>query len=105
MLKRYVKGQNNSWAVRMAYAMYKQDRYSVTPTKSKVRNIGFGADATHCKGENTYNMDLDQSQQYDFDFTRELSPDEQIVKQLQNQFSIKNKLINKLKSYSYGIGR
>lgn len=98
MLKYYIKGRNNSWAIRWSYSMYKQNKYSVYPKVSKIQNIGFGKDATHCSGVNIYKTTLDKTLKCDFDFTDEITPNIQIVKEFKYQYSYTNKLIKKIMS-------
>lgn len=95
MLKHYMEGKNNSWAIRWSYAMYKQDKYCVYPKVSKIQNIGFGENATHCSGINIYQTTLDKTLKCNFDFTDEIIPDIQIVKEFKYQYSYRNKLIKK----------
>lgn len=49
MLRDYMEGRNNSWAIRFCYSQHLQGRYSVHPFESLVANEGFGADATNCQ--------------------------------------------------------
>lgn len=95
MLKSYMKGKNNSWAIRWSYAMYKQDKYCIYPKVSKVQNIGFGEGATHCSGVNIYKTTLDETSECNFNFTDEIIPNVQIAKEFKYQFSYRNKLIKK----------
>lgn len=54
MLRDWRRGRNQSWAIRFAWAMFRQGRYAVTPLRSLTLNEGFGADATNCRAENRY---------------------------------------------------
>lgn len=99
MLKHYKQRKNNSWAIRWAYAMFKEDKYSIYPKVSKVQNIGFGVDATHCDGVNIYKSNLDQSASCNFDFTDEIVPDKQLIDEFKYQYSYQNKLIKKTYEY------
>lgn len=47
MLELQMLGKINSWAIRWCYSQFKQEKYTVYPVNSKIRNIGFGEDATH----------------------------------------------------------
>lgn len=58
MLRGWKYGRNNSWFIRFNYSMHKQNRFSVAPIKSLVRNDGFGVDATNCKSYNRYKIDF-----------------------------------------------
>lgn len=42
------------WAVKFAYAMFRQRAFQVSPIYSLVRNEGFGADSTNCNSYNHY---------------------------------------------------
>ena len=99
MLKNYFEGKNNSWAIRWTYNMWKQGKYCVYPTKSKIQNIGFGENATHCKGINIYKTLLDDINECDFNFLNKILVDEKIVKEFAYQYSYRNKLIKKIWEY------
>lgn len=49
MLKRYMEGRNNSWAIRFCYAQFKNKAYSLHPFRSLVVNDGYGEGATNCR--------------------------------------------------------
>ncbi len=49
MLRDYMAGRNNSWAIRFCYAQHRLGLWSVHPFKSLVANEGYGLDATNCK--------------------------------------------------------
>jgi hypothetical protein len=108
MLRHYMQKKNNSWAIRWAYAMFKEGKYSIYPKVSKVQNIGFGEDATHCDGTDIYQTILDTSTQCNFDFVDKIVPDQQIIEEFKYQYSYKNKLIKKtyeyMKKYAWVIG-
>jgi hypothetical protein len=93
MLKHQQDGKNNSWAIRWAYAMYKKDKFCIYPKVSKVQNMGFGKDATHCTGVNIYKTILDSDNKKQFIFTDEKNPDHIISKEFRYQYSYRNKFI------------
>lgn len=105
MLRHYMEGKNDSWAIRWSYAMHKRDAKSVHPRISKVQNIGFGDDATHCKGVNIYKTVLDQSDASTFDLTTDEAVDPQIAKAFRYQFSYTNKAIKRVQEYAKGVFR
>lgn len=47
MLELQMLGKINSWAIRWCYSQFKQKKYTIYPVVSKIKNIGFGEDATH----------------------------------------------------------
>jgi hypothetical protein len=99
MLKHYMQKKNNSWAIRWAYTMFKEGKYCMYPRVSKVQNIGFGEDATHCDGIHIYKSTLDESTSCDFDFLDEIMLNDEIVTEFKYQYSYRNKLMKK--SYKY----
>lgn len=91
MLSHYKAGKNNSWAIRWAYSMSKQDKYCIYPKLSKIQNIGFGDNATHCTGDHIHQTTLDDSTNTQFRF-----PKNPIIhKQLLNEFRYQNSYLNK----------
>lgn len=49
MLKGYMEGKNNSWAIRFCYHQFKKEMYSIHPFKSLVQNEGYGEEASNCQ--------------------------------------------------------
>jgi hypothetical protein len=99
MLKHYFEGKNNSWAIRWSYNMWRQKKYCVYPTVSKIQNIGFGENATHCKSINIYRTNLDKSNKCLFNFATSDYYNDQIEKEFRFQYSYINKFFKKLISY------
>jgi hypothetical protein len=96
MLKHYMRGQNNSWAIRWAYAMYKVQKYTIYPKVTKVENIGFGDEATHCNGVNIYESKMDISKSCEFDFINHLVPNKTIINEFRDQYTFYSKLKKKI---------
>lgn len=48
MLRKQIKGLNNSWAIRWNASLYLKDCYSLNVGKSLVQNIGFDGTGTNC---------------------------------------------------------
>ncbi len=53
MLKKQIKGKNNSWAIRWYISAFLKDMLCLYPGKSYVLNIGFDKNASHTKGDGT----------------------------------------------------
>jgi hypothetical protein len=68
MLKDSISGVNNSWYVRWVFNHFINKKLSVYPATSKVRNIGFINEGTHCVGINTYKEEIDIKHNVDFSF-------------------------------------
>jgi len=54
MLNSSLEGKNNSWYVRWVFNHFSNNTSAVFPVSSKVKNIGFNSDGTHCDEINVY---------------------------------------------------
>ena len=99
MLIHCIEGKNHSWAIRWSYTMYKLDKYCFYPKISKVQNVGFGEDATNCKGIDIYQTDLDNSDNCNFKFNKNIEVNHKITKEFAYIFSYTNKAIKRMKNY------
>ena len=97
MLKNYLRGKNNSWAIRACYHQYEHNLLTIAPKLSKVNNIGFGTDATHTNNYNRYDQTLDSSLQLSFDFRNEINLNKKIVREYKNKFSLFTRIKSKIK--------
>ena len=68
MLRRQVKGENDSWAIRWNASLFLADILSANAGKSLVQNIGFDGPGTHSGNKNIYITDL-----YEGEFATEVS--------------------------------
>lgn len=97
MLKQQQERSINSWAIRYSYHQHKHDLWSVFPMVSKVRNIGFNADATHTKGRfNRFDITLDESGKTDFMYLKDVLINKGIIKQFRAVNSLKNRIKYKI---------
>lgn len=101
MLKHCMEGKNHSWAIRWSYTMYKLDKYCFYPKISKIQNVGFGTDATNCKGINIYQTNLDNSENCNFKFNKNIELNHKITKEFAYIFSYTNKAIKRIKNYIF----
>lgn len=62
MLRRQVKGQNDSWAIRWNASLFLNDKLSVNAGKSLVRNIGFDGSGTHSSNQDIFATNLHQGE-------------------------------------------
>jgi hypothetical protein len=58
MLDSQMRGKIDSWAIRWCYTQSKLNKYSIYPTKSKVKNIGLDGSGTHSGKENKFDVKL-----------------------------------------------
>ncbi|MEO5893410.1 MAG: sugar transferase, partial [Ferruginibacter sp.] len=100
MLRKQMDGKINSWAIRWVYHQFKNDLYTVFPVMSKVSNNGFNAEAsnTYKNNESRFATRLDSSDKKKFNFSRSPYLDKNIIKQFVHPYSIKTRVIYKLKA-------
>lgn len=73
MLDRQMSGRVNSWMVRWLYCQFKHRKVDVSPSVSKVKNVGFGAAATHTTcTDRRFRVPLDNSLKKAFEFPESL---------------------------------
>lgn len=99
MLTRQMSQKLDSWAIRWGYQQFKNNQITIFPTVSKVRNIGFGPDATHTKFYDRYRSELDYGIKTDFKFIEDIKIDPNIHRAYLNKYSLKSRLIGRLKHY------
>ncbi|OGI00442.1 MAG: hypothetical protein A2Y25_11870 [Candidatus Melainabacteria bacterium GWF2_37_15] len=58
MLEDQIAGKNDSWAVRWHASIFINDKLTLWPGKSLVRNVGFNEEATHCGCTDVYDVQL-----------------------------------------------
>ena len=73
--------------------------FLIYPKISKIQNVGFGEEATNCKGVDIYQTNLDKSENCDFKFNKNIEINEKITKEFAYIFSYTNKAIKRIKNY------
>ena len=81
---------------RWCFHQFRNELYTVFPSKSKLISIGFGADATHTIKTNRFNTNLNNGEQLVFSFDKNPILDKALIKEFRNKFSIYNRLVEKL---------
>ncbi|MEG0153258.1 MAG: sugar transferase [Cellulosilyticaceae bacterium] len=98
MLKAYMKGKNNSWAIRYCYSQFKLKKYAICPFLSKIDNKGFGEQATHCKQSySRFKIEIDRSNIQNFDFPKNITPYKNIEKKCYKYHSIPIRVYSKIR--------
>jgi hypothetical protein len=97
MLKNQMNGKIDSWAIRWCYHQFRHDTLAIFPTNSKIYNIGHGSNATHTKRKNRFGTILDAGSKTNFIFKDVLVLDEQILKDFRRIYSIKNRVMNRIR--------
>ena len=92
MLLGSLNNQNDSWFVRWAFSQFRNGNYSVYPSHSLVKNVGFGVDGTHCKGINPYTIRPMEVDVKSFRFEAFSVPAQKLVKEFLFYFSIRQRV-------------
>lgn len=61
MLQSVKEGHGNSWAIRFGFSQFLQDKLSLFPIISKVKNNGFDGEGTNCKRWSRFKYEFDNS--------------------------------------------
>lgn len=104
MLLDSLSGKNNSWYIRWVFYNFLIGKTSVFPVLSKVRNIGFNENGTHCTGITVYDSKFDHLSKLNFDFSNVYVFKEDDYSYLKF-FSMKYKIEYRLKLLLYRRGR
>lgn len=98
MMKRQMNGTINSWAIRFCFHQFQNGLFSVHPSLSKVKNIGFAEkNATNTVQKyNRFQSEFDVTNNVVFNFKDEVKLNEEIVQQFIRDNSIKMRILNKV---------
>ena len=99
LLKAYMEGKNNSWAIRFCYNQFRQNKYAVIPFVSRIANRGFGNDATHCKQRyNRFKVDFRPEGCDTLTLPHRLEIDHRIERAARNYHTISIRVYSKLRN-------
>ena len=95
MLNKQMSGKLDSWAIRWFYNQFKRNGLTLYPVYSKIKNEGFGQDATHTSGSSKrYLPQFDEELNINF-----LHPDEiELTIVAQKRFQRKMGIIARIRS-------
>jgi len=97
MLRHFKEGKNHSWAIRWAYFMSKNDKYCIYPKVSKIQNIGYGDNSTHCTGEHIHKTTLDDSSNTHFNLINNITFNQDVLSEFKNQNNYLYKVTKRIK--------
>lgn len=80
MLNDWRHGKNKSWAIRFCFAQFLQDKVSLFPTISKVRNDGFDGEGTNCKKWSRFKYEFDKTSNKQIKFPANTILDKELYK-------------------------
>lgn len=88
MLDGWKHGKNESWAIRFCFAQFLQDKVSLFPTISKVRNDGFDGKGTNCKKWNRFKYEFDKTSNKQIKFPTNIILNKKLYKSAMSYHSI-----------------
>ena len=97
MLISSLEGTSDSWYIRWVYSHFKNSKVSIYPFKSKVENIGYGENATHCTTIDVLKSEIDKDLKQNFIFPNDITVKNTLRNEFLSYFTFKYKLIFRLK--------
>lgn len=96
MLRSVKEGWGNSWAIRFGFSQFIQNKLSLFPTKSKVKNDGFDGTGTNCKKWSRFKYDFDYIGSKDVLFPSEINLNHELYKSAMSYNTILIRLYSRL---------
>lgn len=96
MLWKQMNGKIDSWAIRWCYNQFINNQLTVYPTVSKLRNIGFGQEATHTKNTKRFFINFNESAVIDFKFDELVRLNKKLMSEYRQKFSILSRIKDRL---------
>lgn len=96
MLKDWKEGRNSSWAIRFCFAQFLQNKLSLFPTVSKVKNNGFEGDGMNCKTYSRFKYIFDKSEDKNFIFPNQINMYSKIYKSSKSYHSILKRIWSRI---------
>lgn len=93
MLKSALDKKIDSWYIFWAFDHFRNDMLAVYPYISKIENIGYGIDSTHCDGVLTIISKFDEVERTVFNLPNNLQLNDKEVESVNKYFTKRHKLI------------
>jgi hypothetical protein len=101
MMKRQMRGNIDSWAIRFCFHQFQNNLFSVYPSLSKIQNLGFAdKNATNTLQKyNRFQSEFDLTNNLIFNFDGEVKLKQELIGQFIRDNSIKMRLLNKVLNF------
>jgi hypothetical protein len=101
MMKRQMRGNIDSWAIRFCFHQFQNNLFSVYPSLSKIQNLGFAdKNATNTlQKHNRFQSEFDLTNNLIFNFDGEVKLKQELIRQFIRDNSIKMRLLNKVLNF------
>lgn len=103
MLRSVKEGWGNSWAIRFCFAQFLQDKLSLFPIVSKVKNDGFDGEGTNCKKWSRFKYEFDSSNNKLFNFPSSVSLNAQLYKSAMKYHTILIRIYSRIMYIIYNV--
>ena len=103
MLCSWHNGKIKSWSIRFNFAQYLQDRPTIAPIYSLVRNDGFDGSGTNCKSWSRFKYILESTGKKDFVWPESLVQDKRLTKQAMWYSSIPIRIYSRIMYIIYPL--
>lgn len=85
MLIDTITQNKDAWSIICTYAQFKKNAYTLYPTVSKIKNIGYDSSGVHCASLSKWDVELD-SGDTDIILTKEIKVNEKINRRIRKLF-------------------
>lgn len=99
MLRGWKDGRINSWAIRFCYNQFVQNKLSLFPTISHVRNEGFDGEGTNCPRWNRFKCDFDDTDNKIFSLPTDTKVDKSLFKSAMSYNSLWARVYSKILNF------
>lgn len=103
MLNSWHEGRNKSWSIRFNFAQFLQDRPTIAPCYSLVKNDGFDGSGTNCKSWSRFKYSLEPTGTKEFIWPESLEQDTRLTRQAMWYSSIPIRIYSRIMYVVYPI--
>lgn len=96
MLRSVKEGKGNSWAIRFGFAEFLQNKLSLFPIKSKVKNNGFDGNGTNCKKWSRFKYEFDYKGNKDFNLPTKICLNKKLYKSAMSYNTIPIRIFSRI---------
>lgn len=96
MLRSVKEGWGNSWAIRFCFSQFLQDKLSLFPIISKVKNDGFDGGGTNCKKWSRFKYEFDNTNNKKFKYPESISLNSKLYKSAMSYHTIPIRIYSRI---------
>ena len=96
MLRSVKEGWGNSWAIRFCFSQFLQNKFSLFPIISKVKNNGFDGEGTNCKKWSRFKYEFDIDGTKNITYPDDININRQLYKSAMSYNTILIRLYSRL---------